>query len=169
MKTGVGPRLAFVSDELLVFYDYSGVFAYDFGKEELVFSADLLTAMGWTGIETSAYVWPIVDADGSRIRLAYTEEGWDHYLVRYEIDTGDWSWEFAEYELPLDGTGDVFGLEWAGFDYGSFGFVPGNGWSSDCLSDLVYRRGGRTVRPFDGVSFGAEGPSIPVPSGLPGQ
>lgn len=169
MKTGVGPRLAFVSDELLVFYDYFGVFAYDFGKGEIVFSADMLTAMGWTGIETSAYVWPIVDADGSRIRLAYTEEGWDHYLVRYEIDTSDWSWEFTEYELPLDGTGDVFSLERAGFDYGQFGFNPGNGWSSDCLSDLVYERGGKTVRLFDSVSFGAGGPGMPVPSSTPGQ
>ena len=169
MKTGVGPRLAFVSDELLIFYDYCGIFAYDFGKGELVFSADMLTAMGWTGIETSAYVWPIVDADGSRIRLTYTEEGWDRYLVRYEIDTSDWSWEFVEYELPLDGTGDVFSLEWGGFDYGQFGFNPENGWSSDCLSDLVYKRGGKTVRLFDSASFGPEGPGTPVPSSIPGQ
>lgn len=163
MKAGVGPRLAFVSDELLVFYGYFGVFAYDFVKEELVFSADLLTAMGWTGIETGDCVRPIVDADGSRIRLAYTQEGWDHYLIRYEIDTVDWSWEFVEYELPPDDTGEVFSLERDGFDYGSFACKPENGWVSDLLSDLVYERGGRTVRIFDGVPFGPEGPSKPLP------
>lgn len=167
MKVGVGPRLNFVNDKLLVFCDYSGMFVYDFEQGEMVFSADLITAMGWRAIQGSHVVVPLVDSDGRRIRLAYYEEGWDdYYLVRYEIDTSDWSWKYVEYELSYREAEklDIFTFD-PDADYGEFGCKPANGWVSDRLSDLVYIRGDGTVRLFDGVDFSAARQSVPVPSG----
>lgn len=169
LKTGHETQLCYASDELLVFTASSGVagvFAYDFGKEQLVFSADLLTAMGltWTRSGLGEMVCTLVDADGGRIRLAYTEEGWDHYLVRYEIDTGDWGWEFVNYELPIDDTEGIFTLDPDSGGYGELACKPEDGWVSEYLRDLVYIRGDETVRLFDGVSFGAAPQSAPVPS-----
>ena len=159
------PQLNYADDSLLVFSDWSGVYAYDFGKEEIVFTADLLTAMGCELTQGRRFVRPLVDDGGGRIRLAYREEDWDHWLVRYEIDTSDWSWEFVEYELPNTEADKLSTCDPNDPGQGRIELKTLTGTNStQLLSDLTFIRGGEELRVFDGFDFSGRGGTVPVPS-----
>lgn len=161
MFTGI----QYADDRLLIFQAGPGLFAYDFEKGEIVFSADVLTAVGWASTQGSWVTHALVDADGGRIRLAYFEESWDHCLVLYEIDTADWSWKSVEYELSNGEMDGVFEYDAANPEHGKIDYRTKTGTSStNLLRDLVYIRGGEVIRLFDGVDFDAYGEITPVPS-----
>ena len=165
------PSIAYVDDGLLIFYysyDKAGVFAYDFSQERIVFSADLLTAVGWDKTIPAAWMTqPIVDRNGEKILLTYYEDSWDHRQVLYEIDTSDWSWRFVDYELPAGELEGFFTEDLSGPEYGRLSCTNrASGYeTSNLLCDLTYTRGDESWRLFDNEELGLTSPAVPVPSG----
>lgn len=89
-------RTDYISEPIIVFHCYAGLFVYDRDSRQIVFSADLQTALGSTTVQGSECVSVKVSSDGGEIVLFWSE---DDVPVGncYCISCDGWSYTYGSY------------------------------------------------------------------------
>ncbi len=127
MNIGIGVIPDYISDDILIFHGYFGLFVYDLKSEEITFAADLEKAVGTTAIQGSEGAAVRVSADGNTIQLYfYPEQG--EPLMAYTINSRTGKYDYGYY-APLEEYSDTASLMYDRFS---------NQWT---LGELTYTDG----------------------------
>ncbi len=135
MDVGIGVFADYADDERVVFHGYFGLFIYDLKAEKIIFSADLLKAVGTTVIQGSEGAAVRASADGDTIQLYYYPERGEPVMT-YTIDTRTGEYSYGLYE-PLDR-----------YDTSSHNYYDRFSWGK--LDELTYTDGQKSWLIFDG-------------------